>query len=893
MNWKIFFIVLFLLFGGIHSASAASISDAFVADDSSYVYVADAGASVLYVVEKTASGNGLKQTVALSGVPGNVVVYDDYVLVAIKTAKKIDVISRSSHELIGSIVTPSYPYYLAVDPSDHYLVASESKSDIYPYQPFVVELNPNAILTSVAMQPTWPNPGNARNPFFQGNEHLLLDTAGDILFISNRGTTPENIHRVDFKDRTAPVATHYVMGLGANGSQFALSSDRSKLFISAGGAEGYRLQVIAASDLKKVQDLPMGAYPGAVSADALFIYGGQQSAEKVHVYRQSDLTTVSTLGVPNPETLIRHGFTSNYFVTNESVYAVESAGSQLRRLYSFVGKPLGLIQEQTASPAPDLSPLTISSVQMVYLSDRDARISWKVDRAADCYLIYGTTADLYSANVPAGEIKITTPGGAGQYVDVKGLLVSKTYYYYVECRDVGTKQVLAKTAITAFAAKSVTISNVSVSQTSDTSVRISFTRTSTALCSAVYDTQANIPEFIPTDGSAKIASAAQQQFIDVGGLSASITYYARIVCVDAVTFEKAAVSEIVSFSLVPSNSSPDAPDQPSFTDTSLTMGSLSSETGADYAIIRWTTSVPTNGEIRYGLSMTSLAWAAKSQSTLATSHEVTLKSLRPLTTYYYRITAITSDGRIELGPITAMKTIEDATDIDPGMRQEAPASDQVEIENRLESLGYRYSETEAKTVEREKTSALPYNQDLTRRLKGRILLQVEEKGEAWYVDPITEKKYYLSNGYAAHAVLRAFGLGITNADLMKIPVGVDGRFDSRDSDGDGLADTLEQALGTDYESGDSDGDGHDDKTELLNNYDPLGPGQLSLDGGLAARLEGRIVLQVQSRGEAWYVFEGRRYYLGSGEQTYAIMKFLSLGISNDDLRRIAIGEIQR
>lgn len=33
--------------------------------------------------------------------------------------------------------------------------------------------------------------------------------------------------------------------------------------------------------------------------------------------------------------------------------------------------------------------------------------------------------------------------------------------------------------------------------------------------------------------------------------------------------------------------------------------------------------------------------------------------------------------------------------------------------------------------------------ELSNRLKGKILLQVESAGEAWYVNPDNEKRYYL------------------------------------------------------------------------------------------------------------------------------------------------------
>lgn len=48
-----------------------------------------------------------------------------------------------------------------------------------------------------------------------------------------------------------------------------------------------------------------------------------------------------------------------------------------------------------------------------------------------------------------------------------------------------------------------------------------------------------------------------------------------------------------------------------------------------------------------------------------------------------------------------------------------------------------------------------------------------------------------------------------------------------DSDGDLLNDEEELLLGSNINRADSDGDGHDDLTEVLNGYDPIGPGLLS------------------------------------------------------------------
>ncbi|MFA5108965.1 MAG: GDSL-type esterase/lipase family protein [Patescibacteria group bacterium] len=122
-------------------------------------------------------------------------------------------------------------------------------------------------------------------------------------------------------------------------------------------------------------------------------------------------------------------------------------------------------------------------------------------------------------------------------------------------------------------------------------------------------------------------------------------------------------------------------------------------------------------------------------------------------------------------------------------------------------------------------------ESLSNHLRGRILLQVENNGEAWYVHPTTTERYYMRNGGDAYNIMRSFGVGITNADLEKI-----------------------------------------------NN-----------NKNLAIKQKGRIFLQVESRGEAYYVgFDGSLHYLKDGPEAYNTMKKLGLGISNKDLSYIKV-----
>lgn len=60
---------------------------------------------------------------------------------------------------------------------------------------------------------------------------------------------------------------------------------------------------------------------------------------------------------------------------------------------------------------------------------------------------------------------------------------------------------------------------------------------------------------------------------------------------------------------------------------------------------------------------------------------------------------------------------------------------------------------------------------LLERLKGRILLQIEQHGEAWYVNPADGKRYFLGRPSDALEVMRQLGLGISDSDLSQIAKG--------------------------------------------------------------------------------------------------------------------------
>ena len=121
--------------------------------------------------------------------------------------------------------------------------------------------------------------------------------------------------------------------------------------------------------------------------------------------------------------------------------------------------------------------------------------------------------------------------------------------------------------------------------------------------------------------------------------------------------------------------------------------------------------------------------------------------------------------------------------------------------------------------------------NLADRLRGQVLLAVEAKGEAWYVNPANNLRYYLKDGNAAYGLMRSLGLGLSESDYAQLSAG---------------------------------------------------------SASLRAAVRGKIVLRVGAHGEAYYLCPrtGKLAYLKDGAAAYGVMRECGLGIGNKDLAQI-------
>ncbi len=137
------------------------------------------------------------------------------------------------------------------------------------------------------------------------------------------------------------------------------------------------------------------------------------------------------------------------------------------------------------------------------------------------------------------------------------------------------------------------------------------------------------------------------------------------------------------------------------------------------------------------------------------------------------------------------------------------------------------------TIQEEKSLITKIDKNLSKKVSGNILLQVEKNGEGWYVYPDDKKKYYLGRPADAFSIMRKLGLGATHQFITSHTIYPD-------------------------------------------------------------HVLGKILLDVEQNGEAYYIYpkDKKAYYLGRPADAFRIMRELGLGITNSDVRKIDVGEIE-
>ena len=174
----------------------------------------------------------------------------------------------------------------------------------------------------------------------------------------------------------------------------------------------------------------------------------------------------------------------------------------------------------------------------------------------------------------------------------------------------------------------------------------------------------------------------------------------------------------------------------------------------------------------------------------------------------------------------------------------------------------------------------------TSKLNGYMVL-VNGDGGLWY---IKDNKRFRLDGNNTYDLVKSFSTGISNSDLIKIPVGIAGMY-GLDTDKDGLSDSLEVALGINANKADSDGDKFSDLTEVKSNFNPLGKGSLKIDKTFASKQKGRLFSQVKNQKQLWYVSprDAKRYFLFDSENIAKAIGKIAVSVNWSDIAYLPAG----
>lgn len=385
------------------------------------------------------------------------------------------------------------------------------------------------------------------------------------------------------------------------------------------------------------------------------------------------------------------------------------------------------------------------------------------------------------------------------------------------------------------------ITDVKSSFVSSTETKITFSTDKTAQGKIGYREIIHLDD-LSIDG----ASGATAHSITLSGLQKDKSYTYRVLAVKNAVVK---TTEYFTFK-TPKDNNPLFTAQPS----------VSIDYASSTAAIKWSVNLISSGAVYYKKS-SDINYIEVGSGITDTGHSAFLKDLAT-TTYDYYVISTSTLGTAVLSNKAQFNVI----------KPSIPANNNQPANINPNAIA---------TTSEEKISIK--NKNLYSSLKGKIILEVEKNGEAYYVNPKSEEMYYLGRPDDAFSVMREQGAGITTANLEKIQIGLSDLSGS-DADGDGLSDIFEDAVGSDKGKKDSDSDNFEDKAELSGGYKPNGAGKYAIDKKFSESQKGKIFLQVENKGEAWYVnpADGKRYFLGRPNDAFNIMRNLGLGISNNN-----------
>ena len=252
------------------------------------------------------------------------------------------------------------------------------------------------------------------------------------------------------------------------------------------------------------------------------------------------------------------------------------------------------------------------------------------------------------------------------------------------------------------------------------------------------------------------------------------------------------------------------------------------------AQLTWNTDKATISTLDYGT--TTALGSSTSSGLSATSGSQTISSLTAGTTYYYRVTSVDADDNSTISNIQSFTT----TNGGGGGISIFPLPPTPPLDPHSEVPDITSPPQDDEPLTPDISATVPATQGPLSRLGSKILLAVEDHGRLWYEYPATLQRYEISTANALR-LFKAVALGITNDNLNKIP-----------------------------------------QAPAPTSTSPL-----------SQRLKNMFLLQVENRGQTWYVDQtGVRHFV-SADNLLDLSINLMNGILNKDLEKIPVEELKK
>ncbi|MDD3102264.1 MAG: DUF2341 domain-containing protein, partial [Patescibacteria group bacterium] len=317
------------------------------------------------------------------------------------------------------------------------------------------------------------------------------------------------------------------------------------------------------------------------------------------------------------------------------VFAYDSLNNISYRSNAVTGKANGIQDSGEGGGGTDVTAPSISNVTSTDVYTSQTTITWTTDEFADSTVGYGnTTSSLTYINVPTMS--------ENHSVTLTNLLPNTEYYFSVKSEDPSTNETTDDNSGNYYTFSTLPgpiISNVSVSQVSNNTARITWLTDTSSNSYVVYSTHSDLSGSVTYGSVTRISSPNSQNYyehsVDLSGLTSGTRYYYYVQSYD--------ISENVGVD----NNEGDYyffNTTYDFTPPEITL--VSAANTAYTSTITWLTDELSTSQVEYG---TTIAYGTLSPSSVTTTdltidHVVRLSDLIEGTTYHYRVRSQDANG---------------------------------------------------------------------------------------------------------------------------------------------------------------------------------------------------------------------------------------------------------